>query len=196
MIAPFVVKTNDMERVLADVDADRGDDISAGSCAWHGMLLILAAPCRLRVHEARARRVHLITGRIREADIPMRLPDACFDVLNLAISEMQETSHWPTHRWNVMSQQRKSNRQHPNTYYREREETQHSATEKCDTSRHPHPYRTLPTKPVQIVADPGRDVILEAVHFLVEIGIQRHPRSSGMHSICSYDFTARIPSLD
>jgi signal transduction histidine kinase len=35
------------EGVLADVDADRGDDISAGSCAWHGMLLILTAPCRL-----------------------------------------------------------------------------------------------------------------------------------------------------
>ena len=24
--------------------------------------------------------------------------------LNLAISEMQQTSHWPTHRWNVMSE--------------------------------------------------------------------------------------------
>src|SRR5215472_13453027 len=43
--------------------------------------------------------------------------------LNLAISEMQETSHWLTHRWNVISDQRKSNWQHPNSYYREREET-------------------------------------------------------------------------
>src|SRR5262245_11210075 len=43
----FVVESDDMERVLADVDADRGDDVSAGSRAWHGMLLILAAPCRL-----------------------------------------------------------------------------------------------------------------------------------------------------
>jgi hypothetical protein len=30
--------------------------------------------------------------------------------LNLAISEMQETSYWRTDRWNVMSEQRKSNR--------------------------------------------------------------------------------------
>jgi hypothetical protein len=64
---------------------------------------------------------------------------------------MQEASHWPTHRWNVMSEQRKSNWQHPNTYYREREETQKSATDKCDASWHPHPYRTLPTKGVEII---------------------------------------------
>jgi hypothetical protein len=63
--------------------------------------------------------------------------------LNLTISELQETSHWPTHRLNVMSQQRKSNWQHPNAYYGEREEPQHSATNECDTSRHPHPYRHL-----------------------------------------------------
>ena len=43
--------------------------------------------------------------------------------LNLAIGEMQETSHWPPQRWNVMSEQRQSNWQHPNSYYREREET-------------------------------------------------------------------------
>jgi hypothetical protein len=43
----FVLETDDMERVLGDVDADRGDDVSVGSSAWHGMLLILAAPCRL-----------------------------------------------------------------------------------------------------------------------------------------------------
>lgn len=36
--------------------------------------------------------------------------------LNLAISEMQETSDWSTHYWNVMSEQRKSNWQHPETY--------------------------------------------------------------------------------
>jgi len=94
--------------------------------------------------------------------------------LNLAISEMQETSHWLTHRWNVISEQRKSNWQHPNSYYREREETEHSATDECDTNRHPHPFRTLPTKAVQITDDPGRNVILEALHFLVEIGNLRH----------------------
>ena len=87
---------------------------------------------------------------------------------------MQETSHRRAHRWNVMSKQRKSNWQHPNTYDREREETEHSTTDECDTSRHPRPYRTLPTKSLQIIGDPGRDLILEAVHFLVEIGSQRH----------------------
>jgi len=93
---------------------------------------------------------------------------------------MQETSHRPTHRWNVMSKQRKSNWQHPNSYYRERQEAEHSPTDECDTSRHPHPYRTLRTKALQIMADPGRDVILEAVHFLVKIGNPRHPRVSGI----------------
>ena len=34
-----------------------------------------------------------------------------------------------------MSEQRKSNWQHPNTYYREREETEHSATNERDTNR-------------------------------------------------------------
>ena len=86
-----------------------------------------------------------------------------------------------------MSEQRKSNRQHPNTYYREREETEYSAADKCNTSRHPRPYRSLPTKALQIIGDPARDVILEAIHFFVEIGNPRHARLSGMHSIRSYD---------
>ena len=93
--------------------------------------------------------------------------------LNLAISEMQETSHRLTHRWNVISEQRKSNWQHPNTDYRQREEAQQSSADECDAGRHPHPYRTLPPKAVEIMANPARDVILEAVHFLVEIGSQR-----------------------
>jgi len=101
--------------------------------------------------------------------------------LNLAISEMQKTSHWPTHHWNVIGEQRKSNRQHPNTYYREWEET--PGNNECDTSQNPHPYCTLPKKALQIPGHPGRDVILEAVHFLVEIGNPGHPRSSGMHLI-------------
>jgi hypothetical protein len=87
---------------------------------------------------------------------------------------MQETSHWPTHRWNVMSEQRKSDWQHPNSYYRKREETEHAAADESDTSRHPQPFRTIPTKAVQVMADPGRDVILEALHFLVEIGNPHH----------------------
>jgi hypothetical protein len=32
------------------------------------------------------------------------------------------------------------------------------------------------TKAVQIMADQARDVVLEAVHFLVEVGNPRHPR--------------------
>jgi hypothetical protein len=64
---------------------------------------------------------------------------------------MEEASHWPAYHWNVMSEQRKSNWQHPNTYYRERQET--PGTDECDTSQHPHPYRTFPTKAVQITAD-------------------------------------------
>jgi hypothetical protein len=92
--------------------------------------------------------------------------------LNLAISEMQQTSDWPTHHWNVMSEQRESNRQHPDTYYWEWEKT--PGTDECDTSQHPHPHRTLPTKAVQIIADRSRDVVLEAVYFLVEIGNPRH----------------------
>jgi hypothetical protein len=89
-----------------------------------------------------------------------------------------------------MSEQRKSNWQHPKTHYRERKET--PGTDECDTSQHPHPYRTLPTKAVQIMADWARDVVLEAVHFLVEIGNPRHARLSGMHSIRSYDMSARV----
>ena len=87
---------------------------------------------------------------------------------------MQETSQRRAHRWNVMSEQRKSDWQHPNSYYRKREETEHAATDECDTSRHPQPFRTIPTKAVQVMADPCRDVIREALHFLVEIRNPRH----------------------
>ena len=58
-----------------------------------------------------------------------------------------------------MSEQHKSDWQHPNSYYRKREETEHAATDESDTSRHPQPFRTIPTKAVQVMADPGRDVI-------------------------------------
>ena len=68
-----------------------------------------------------------------------------------------------------MSEQRKSNGQHQDPHYRKREETQHPATNECDTGWHSHPSRTFPTKATQIIADPGRGVTLEAVHFLVEI---------------------------
>jgi hypothetical protein len=76
----------------------------------------------------------------------LRLP-----FLDLAISKMQEASHWPTYYCNVMSKQRKSDWQHPNTYYRKWEET--PGTDKCETSQYPHPDRTLPTKAVQIMTD-------------------------------------------
>jgi hypothetical protein len=89
-----------------------------------------------------------------------------------------------------MSEQCKSNWQHPKTHYRERKET--PGEDECDTSQHPHPYCTLPTKAVQIMTDWARDVVLEAVHFLVEIGNPRHARLSGMHSIRSYDVSAKV----
>lgn len=103
--------------------------------------------------------------------------------LNLPVGEVQKTSDWRTDDWNVMSEQRKSDWQHPNTYDWEREET--PGNDECDTSQNPHPYRALPTKAVQIAADPDRYVILEAAHFLVEIGNPRHARLSGMLSIRS-----------
>ena len=96
-----------------------------------------------------------------------------------------------------MSEQRKSDWQHPNSYYRKREETEHAATDECDTSRHPQPFRTIPTKAVQVMADPGRDVILEALHFLVEIGNPRHPRSSDMRfNSVQWPSRPQRPSLD
>jgi hypothetical protein len=44
-----------------------------------------------------------------------------------------------------MSEQRKSNWQHPNTYNWEREEIRCSVTDERNTSWHSHPYRTLST---------------------------------------------------
>jgi hypothetical protein len=44
------------------------------------------------------------------------------------------------------------------------------------------------------MADPSRDMILEAVHFLVEIGNPRHACLSGMRSIGSYGVTPRRPN--
>jgi len=126
-------------------------------------------------------------------------PPSTLPLLDLAVSEMQETSHWPTHRWDVMSKQRKSNRQHPNTYYREWEETEHSGTNQCDATWHPHPDCTRPTKTTQVFADPGRDVIVEAVHFLVEIGSLRHHRLSGTHlfvSIVISEMTSTLTQRD
>lgn len=99
---------------------------------------------------------------------------------------MQETSHRPADRGNVVREQCKSDRQHPNTDDRQRQKTEHSTTDERDTSRNPRPRPTLPTKAAQIVADPFRDMILEALHFLVEIGNHCHIRSSDMHLIRSY----------
>jgi len=47
--------------------------------------------------------------------------------LNVAISEIQEMSHWPPYRWNILSEQRKAKWQHPNT--EKREETQYSTND-------------------------------------------------------------------
>ena len=60
----LLVEADEMERILANVDADRVDDVGAD---WHGMLLILAAPDQtLRLDGAGARRVHPITGRLEK----------------------------------------------------------------------------------------------------------------------------------
>lgn len=135
-------------------------------------------------------------------DVAIALSDLCFErysrhratlpLLNLSISEVQDTGNWRTHGRNVMSEQRKPNRQHPDTYYREREDT--PGNDECETTQHPHPYRTLPTKTVQIMAGPSRDVILEPVYFVVEIGNRRHARLSSMLSIRSYGVTPQRPS--
>ena len=44
------------------------------------------------------------------------------------------------------------------------------------------------------MADPSGDMILEALHFLVEIGNPRHARLNGMLSIRSYSVTRQRPS--
>jgi hypothetical protein len=85
-----------------------------------------------------------------------------------------------------MSKQRKPNREHPNAYYWKREETQHPATDECNANRYPLPFCALSTKAVKVTANPSREAILEAVHFLVEIGNPRHARLSGMHAIRSF----------
>ena len=90
---------------------------------------------------------------------------------------MQETSYWPTHSRYVVSEQSQSNWQHPNAYDRERKETQHPGADECGAGRHPQPFCTLATKVVK--TDPGWDVILEAVHFLVKIGNPHHARLNG-----------------
>src|SRR5262249_7017183 len=73
--------------------------------------------------------------------------------INVAISEVQEMSHRPAYHWNVLSEQRKSKWQHPNTEHRK--ETEYSATDECKTSGHPHPDRILSTKAPEIAPDPG-----------------------------------------
>jgi hypothetical protein len=100
---------------------------------------------------------------------------------------VQETSDWRAYGLYVMSEQNKSNWQHPNTYYREREET--PGNDESDAGQDPRQYRTLPTKAVQITADPSRDVILEAIHFLMEIGNPCHAHLSDVLSIRSYVVT-------
>src|SRR6266568_7563766 len=42
-----LVEADEVERILADVDADCRNGFKAGGLAWHGMLLVFAAPCQL-----------------------------------------------------------------------------------------------------------------------------------------------------
>ena len=46
-IAPVLFEADEVERVLADVDADRRNGFSDSSLAWHGILLVMAAPDQL-----------------------------------------------------------------------------------------------------------------------------------------------------
>ena len=94
---------------------------------------------------------------------------------------MQDMRDRPTHHPNVVSEQRKADRQHPNAEYRE--ETQHSATGERDTGRHAYPYCARSTKALEITASPVGDVVLQAVHFLVEIGHLDHCSSTGRQKI-------------
>jgi hypothetical protein len=103
--------------------------------------------------------------------------------LDLAVNEIQETRDWAAHHWNVMGNQRQSNRQHPNAENRERQETEHSGQDEGDTNGHPHPYCAFSSQTVQPMTEPARDVVLEAVYFLVKIGYPGHPRSGGVHSV-------------
>jgi hypothetical protein len=84
---------------------------------------------------SRRQRDGLLSSSFSFVNVPRRRPFSgvlTLPFLNLAISEMQETSDWRAHGWNIMSEQRKSNWQHPNTYYWEREET--PGTDERDTS--------------------------------------------------------------
>src|SRR5260370_3279578 len=42
-----LVEADEVERILADVDADCRNGFKAGGLAWHRMLLVFAAPCQL-----------------------------------------------------------------------------------------------------------------------------------------------------
>ena len=42
-----LIMANDVERVLADIDADYGD--CGMSCLGHGVLLVFGAPCQLQL---------------------------------------------------------------------------------------------------------------------------------------------------
>jgi hypothetical protein len=53
------IVAHDVERVLADIDADHGD--SGIGCLRHGVLLVFGAPCQLR----------LLAGQERGQTIPL-----------------------------------------------------------------------------------------------------------------------------
>ena len=50
-----LVEADEVERILADVDADCRNGFKAGGLAWHGMLLVLAAPCQLSAGRGRSK---------------------------------------------------------------------------------------------------------------------------------------------
>jgi hypothetical protein len=100
-----------------------------------------------------------------------------FSFLDLAVGETQNTRERPAHGRDVVSEQCKPYRQHPNAEHRKK--SQDAAPGQRDPGRQTYPHRIRSAKSAKILARPIREVTLEAVHFLVEIWflvVVRHHR--------------------
>src|SRR6516225_1632496 len=82
--APIVA--HDVERVLADIDADHGD--CAIGFLRHGVLLVFATPAQLlSLAEAGARPDHPISGCTKRRSQPLSLSDVCFALFTIFVLE-------------------------------------------------------------------------------------------------------------
>jgi hypothetical protein len=70
------IVAHDVERVLADIDADHGD--CGIGCLRHGVLFVFGAPCQLR----------LLAGQERGRTIPLADIRPCFGVASNAQSNL------------------------------------------------------------------------------------------------------------